>query len=770
MLFWLDTIEPEDQLQVGEQALHLSLLAKKNYAVLPSLVVPASLFREFLESLPWLEPFFSDLPNSSLRFNVEDSQQLQAIARQIRNAILQATLPEGWITTLLEAVRTFPKLSAEAQAVVLSPSLALKAMDVGHTPVSLSTEVSSLLEAQFCPCDRTDLERHLKQLWAEPFRARNLVYWQKANISWQQLNFAVLVQPIATPIAAGYLQPAGNNWDIVATSGLEVAIARGEVLPDLYHLEFESEHLQLKKHGHQTIQYSIQAEEPPLQRVSLNQKQTSLSKAQFQNFVQLTHHLSQDFQMPLRVEWQLYRTPTDSEQLYCTRIHYQDRSLEPVPEPIADEVAPIVAGLAAAQGSAIGSAFVWQNAQKPPMEIPSGCILVTSMISPDWLPHLKQAAAIVSERGGITSHGAIIARELGIPAVVSARHALKRIRSGDWIRVDGDRGQVYSSLPPQAHSQSILPVSLPPIRFPMPERSPIATRLMVNLSQPSLIDEVALLDVDGVGLLRSELMMLEILDQQHPQYWLQQHRQSELIERLSAQLHRFAKAFAPNPVFYRSLDLRSHEFAALKGSGATPSGANPMLGMRGTLSYLHDSALFELELSALRRVMGEGSSNLRLILPFVRTAEEFRFCRQQVEQAGLLQNSQFQLWIMAEVPSVIFLLPEYVRAGVEGICIGTSDLTQLMLGIDRDHGLMPHVFSQIHPAVITAIAQLIQQSQALGIPCSISSQATLEPEVIDRLIEWGITAISVNVDVLESTQYAIARSEQRVLLRQARNR
>ena len=165
-----------------------------------------------------------------------------------------------------------------------------------------------------------------------------------------------------------------------------------------------------------------------------------------------------------------------------------------------------------------------------------------------------------------------------------------------------------------------------------------------------------------------------------------------------------------------------------------------------------------------------GYTNIHLLLPFVRTVEEFTFCRRRVEQAGLTNVAQFQLWIMAEVPSILFLLPEFVKAGVQGISIGTNDLTQLLLGVDRDEGELAAAFDERHPVVMQAIAQIIEMARSAQIPCSICGQASVRyPELIDSLVRWGITSISVEPEAVEQTYTAIARAEQRLLLEAARN-
>jgi pyruvate,water dikinase len=395
-----------------------------------------------------------------------------------------------------------------------------------------------------------------------------------------------------------------------------------------------------------------------------------------------------------------------------------------------------------------------------------GRILVAKSIAPDWLPWLMKAVGFVTELGGLTSHAAIIARELGIPAVVSAAGVSHLVQTGEFLMVDGDQGEIHRVKNPIDETEPDWQWSS------YTSRPPIATQLLVNLSQPNSLDRIIGLPVDGLGLLRSELMMLNVLENIHPSEWLRQGHKSELVERLTQSIVQFAAAFAPRPVFYRSLDWRSHEFQFLAGATSAPEPeVNPMLGLRGTRRYLSDPTYFDLELAALGQVYAYGYSNVKLLLPFVRTVEEFAFCRRRVEQAGLTDNPYFQLWIMAEVPSVLFLLPDYVKAGVQGISIGTNDLTQLLLAVDRDRTQLGSALDGRHPAVIAALKQIVHMAKIAGIPCSICGQAPAQhPELIDLLVQWGITSISVDMNDVERTYRAIARAEQRLLLEAARQR
>jgi pyruvate,water dikinase len=783
-LYWLDQIQTRDHQQVGDQALHLSYLWHRGYAIVPSFVVSAALFREFLDSIEWSDPLFFDLAQSSLHVNVEDALQLQAIARQIQQTIAATPLPAEWISQLKSAVSQL----GPASVVMLRPSLTLAGARVNGFAPTIYPEATNLLDTQICGTDAQSLESALKKLWAQIFRARNLLYWQRLNLQLHQIQLAVIVQPVMDATASGYLQRQHTHWELLATWGLGQAIAYGEVLPDFYQITVDGS-IQSQKLGSKTIAYRVlepvlasskTASLEPLQSYVLSEiqdKQFVLGSDDLQQFGQLAQRLTTDFSALLVLEW------TRNDSTYITQVSTQisvgaeSSKSEPEPIPQAQSVpTPIVSGLAAAPGQRTAQATVITDLHPSFAEILPGTILVTPTILPDWLPLLKQAVGIIAEQGGMTSHGAIVAREFGIPAVVGAAQATQRIQTGDWLFVDGDRGEVYPAPPPKESTQ---PAMAQPLKLqssdaemntptPAERSSPIATQLMVNLSQVDRVHQAASLGTDGVGLLRSELMILSILEGQHPDLWLQQGRQRELIDRLADQIRQFAEAFAPHPVFYRSLDLRSHEFRSLDGSETSPE-TNPMLGIRGTFSYVLNPALFELELTALYQVQQAGYSNLRLTLPFVRTVEEFVFCRQRVEQSGLTQQSQFQLWIMAEVPSVLFLLPEYVQAGVEGISIGSNDLTQLLLGVDRDQSLMASAFDECHPAVLNAIDHLIKTARRLKIPCSICGDASVQHfGMVDRLIQSGITTISVDPNSVESTYRAIARAEQRLLVEGSR--
>lgn len=804
-LYWLDQIKSRDRTKVGDKAFHLSRIMQRGFPVLPGFVVSAEALREFLETLNSSESLVADLPHSSLHIDVDNWRQLQQVAGRLRQEIITANLPPSLLNTIFQAAKQL-----ETSYLILRPTLVAPTAKLGLE------KIYGLLESQVCRCEEPALATALKRTWSQIFRAKSLFYWQWAGMDLQQINLGVLVQPLRNGIASGLLNANTPGWEILSTWGLGMAILHGQVLPDAYYIQPGTGTVQERQLGNKMVAYHTNdTDVATLQLMSGSaavqsgsclvttlleeekQKNYALPEETLQQLIQLTSQLVGEIGTHFTLEWTISGETTE---LYITQISTP---------PSAIPNFHFIKGLGAATGRVTANAYVI-NSQQKPHQLPKGVVLVAPSITPDWLPLLQQVSGIITEHGGLTSHAAILARELGIPAVVNLADATVIIQPGERLYIDGTKGEVYritieeenlelnsppSPLsprqspqrdgqflsegntwtyyprePPQAKSSS--PTLTPPLS-PYPSITPqlhlpiIATRLLVNLSQPGLIEQAQSLPVDGVGLLRSELMVLNILDGQHPSIWLREGRQTQLLERWRDMIIQFARAFAPKPVFYRCLDWRSHELPSLSGVSQSP--AQSMLGERGTFSYTRNPAIFELELAALAVVQKAGYENIHLLLPFVRTVEEFTFCRQKVEQAKLTQVPHFQLWIMAEVPSVLFLLSEYVKAGVQGISIGTNDLTQLLLGVDREQGQLATVFDERHPVVMSAVAQLIKMAKDTGIPCSICGQApVLYPEIIEQLVRWGITSISVEPEAVERTYIAIARAEQRIILEVAR--
>lgn len=843
-LYWFTRIQPSDYYLVGNTALYLSQLLQQGYPVVPGFVVPGKAFWEFIEKLGSSEPLLADLPHSSLHVNVDNSRQLQLVSQQIRQGISASTLPPLWNSTLLSAAQIM-----SGSAIILQPSLALPLKELPIEILQIKNlannlQYAGLLDSYICLGEPESLTVALKRVWAELFRARSLFYWRRVGIGLHQLNLAVTVQPIYDVIASGTIQADAELLLVKATWGLGYAIAKGEVLPDSYQINVKTGKVLTSQLGNKTIAYRLSSKlessgditpqkietltENSIQAYLVSeehQKQYSLDDKYLQQLIDLCQRLNNELTPTFSLEWTICQTQNHSDpQLYITQFSPQtnlqskivrnnsDSSLfkydlgsetqkSKIPNQNSKPTAKLVRGIAAATGKVTALAQVIIGNPQNLEDIPPGRILVAQTIAPNWLFWLKKAAGVVTEEGGMTSHGAILAREIGIPAVVSAAGVTQLFQSGELLLLDGNRGEVERVAQRMPYREEEEREMSPKgddgriSRLYSLSQSPIATELLVNLSQPQSLKIIEGLPVDGVGLLRSELMILDSLKNLDPQEWLRQGRKEELVSRIAQLIIPFAAGFMPRKVLYRSLDLpesgvipvSSHSLSEQKplATGETselPKRSSPstpqVISHRGTRHYLSDPASFDLELAALGEVYASGYSNVHLMLPFVRTVEEFVFCRRRVEKSGLMDHPDFRLWIMAEVPSVLFLLPDYVKAGVQGISIGTNDLTQLLLAVERDgsdsrrHRTdLGFTSNGCHPAVMGAIKQLIAMARDAGIPCSICGEAPAQyPELIDSLVRWGISSISVDVNHVENTYIAIARAEKRLLLEAARER
>jgi pyruvate,water dikinase len=405
----------------------------------------------------------------------------------------------------------------------------------------------------------------------------------------------------------------------------------------------------------------------------------------------------------------------------------------------------------------------------------AGDVLVAEATSPDWEPVMKRAAAIVTARGGRTCHAAIIARELGVPAVVGAGDAINALTTGTVVTVscaEGEVGHVY----PGSLAFEVNRVSTD--RVPRPK-----TRIMVNIGNPELAFHTAMLPNDGVGLARMEFIIGEYIGV-HPMALVHPDRVASpkqraaiarltqgydsptdfFIQKLSEGVGRIAAAFYPKPVIVRLSDFKTNEYASLLGGAAfEPKEANPMLGFRGASRYAHPAYAegFALECAALKRVRDEmGLRNLRVMVPFCRRAEEGRRVIAAMADNGLKRGENgLEIYVMCEIPNNVIDIDNFA-ALFDGFSIGSNDLTQLTLGVDRDSEIVAFDFDERDPGMLEMLRLAISGAKRNRRHVGICGEAPANyPEIARFLAELGIDAISVNAASLLRTMEVVYEAE-----------
>jgi pyruvate,water dikinase len=581
---------------------------------------------------------------------------------------------------------------------------------------------------------------------------------------------AVVVQKMVNSDKAGVMftaNPSNNNLGslvIEGAFGLGEVVVGGLVAPDYYEIDKSNLKVRDTRISHKNFKI-IRDEKGRNKNVDLSEKEAGqqvLTQKEIEDLTGLGLKIEQHYGSPQDTEWAI-----EGSKIYMVQsrpITTLASKQQVVTEKSEDEDSKeLIRGLGAGPGRGSGEVRVLST---PDLDegFESGDVLVAAMTTPDWVPLMKKASAIVTDGGGMTCHAAIVSREMGLPCVVGTRNATKVLTDGMLVTVDGTHGIVYEGRLKDKKTEDkgtdVIAKSAPIVT---------ATKLYVNLAMPHEAERIAKTDVDGVGLLRAEFMVIDACDGIHPRQLIEEGKGNQFVDAMVRKLRIFTRAFYPRPIIYRAIDFRTNEFRNLRGGDKYESiEQNPMIGFRGCYRYILNPDLFELELKVLQKVR-ELDKNLHLMIPFVRTLWEFQRCKKLIDASPLSEDRDLQLWVMAEVPSVIYWLEDYVKAGIHGVSIGSNDLTQLILGVDRDSEICAPLYDERDKAVQEAIKSIVKTCHRMGVTCSICGQAPSNyPEFAERLVEWGITSVSVNPDVIDRTRHNIAAAEQRILLRMAR--
>jgi pyruvate, water dikinase len=759
----LEEVSDADLPLVGGKAGKLGDLVREGLPVPPGFVITTEAYQRFVDASGVAEVVKGALAG------VEEARPstTDEASRKIRSAFEDAEFPAELRKEIATAYEAFARRH-----------------DVKFSAVRSSATAEDLADASFAGLQETYLNvqgtdrvlEAVRKCWGSLFTPRVLVYRQKKGFDDTSVRLAVLVQKMVDATVSGILftrdPNTGENHIIVEAGwGLGEAIVGGEVTPDHYVIDGATQKIVLKQVSEQKVRY-VRADGGGNRREEVPAAERSVQKlpdGRLLRLVSLARLIESRYRRPMDVEW-----CADAKALYIV----QARPVTTIPTSTAGAAgpaaapagadAPVVRGFGASPGVAFGVARLLRGAEE--MErLKPGEVLVTTMTTPDMVPAMSRAAAIVTDEGGMTCHAAIVSRELGVPCVVGTREATRQIADGTEVTVDGKTGSVY--LGRRAGSEAKPAAAAAPGFAGLSHESvPVtATKILVNVGVPEKAEEYARLPVSGVGLLRIEFIFTAHV-REHPLALLQKGRRDELVRRLADGVAKVCQAFHPRPVIVRTSDFKTNEYRGMPGGEAfEPAEENPMIGWRGCSRYISSvyRPAFECELEAIQRVRTDrGLKNAMVMLPFVRNTWELEEIAGMLRAASLRRSRDFKLYLMAEVPSTVLLAREFAHH-CDGFSIGSNDLTQLVLGADRDSETLGRMgyFDERDPAVLRAIHLLIEGAHAEGSTVGICGQGpSVYPEFAEFLVREGIDSISLNADTVVTTARTIAAIEQRMKL------
>ncbi|HUD21188.1 MAG TPA: phosphoenolpyruvate synthase [Candidatus Saccharimonadales bacterium] len=775
-LVWFSEVGKEDIPLVGGKGANLGEMANAKLPVPPGFIITSEAYYQFVQ-INKLDQFIT---KETAGLNPEDSKKLNEIAAALQKAVKTFALPKALIT---EIEKAYDEMGGGLVAVRSSAT----AEDLPDA--SFAGQQATFLNIE----GKTDLIKAVRECWASLFEARAIYYRIVNKYDHMKIGIAVPVQRMVQSEVSGIMFTAdpvhSDETKLVIDAGLGLgeAIVSGSVTPDHYVVNKADVSILSKEVSAQEWKI-VRASDGKDRHVALTkaeQEKQKLTDEQIVALAKIGLAVEKHYGKPQDTEWamekgSLYMVQSrpittlgkgeNKAEVSQAASPDTDKSAADSAQPVEATHEVILTGAAASVGYRSGPVKVIHK----PSEIDKvlqGDVLVTEMTSPDYVPAMKRAVAIVTDTGGRTSHAAIVSRELGIPCVVGTGTATTKLKTGQVVTVDGGKGAVYKGkveLSTTNPASSAVQVSSPQSLGASTVVPVTATKVYLNLAEPEKAEEYSKLPVDGVGLLRAEFIIAGIGE--HPKAMMAAGRSKEYVQKLAQGVGTIAQAFHPRPVVYRATDFKTNEYRSLKGGEKYEAQeSNPMIGYRGASRYIADPDEFQLEIEAIKAVRdGQDLKNLHLMIPFVRTVDEFCKVRDLAAKFGLRQGPDFKLWIMVEVPSAVWELERYFKEGVDGVSIGSNDLTQLMLGIDRDSEKLAGEFDERYPTVMAAILHTVRTCRKNHVTCSICGQApSVYPEVTEAMVKAGTTSVSVAPDVAVSTRKLIASVEKKILLAQA---
>ncbi len=788
-IYWFKELTKNNLQEVGGKGANLGEMINNEFPIPDGFCVSSGAYFNFINSNN-IEQIIKEYTED---LDVHSTKKLNEASMFIKNAILAGNIPEDIKQDILNAYKILCQNTSEDVFVAVRSSATAEDLP----GFSFAGQQSTFLNIQ----GPENVIQSVKECWASLFEARAIFYREENGFDHLKVGLSAVVQQMIQSESAGVaftVDPISQNRNIIQIEGaygLGEAVVSGALTPDRYSVKKDILEIKERFIAHQTWKIVLsRGKNEHLEVLPEQQDEQKLPDDKIIELAKLCRKIEKHYEVPQDIEWayaenELYivqSRPITTLREIGNQKDDIDNLLDSLAEPkneyvsnkentyslTYDEDAPthyssdentgevLLKGLGASPGIAVGKVKLVPT--KDDIDIvEKGDILVTSMTSPDFVPAMKKAAAIITDYGGSTSHAAIVSRELGIPCIVGTNEATKKLTTHMEVTVDAVRGIVYEGDINIKHKKQGVELK---------GTSPITgTKLYVNLATSERVEEIAEQDIDGIGLLRAEFIIADMGE--HPRVFVDENRQEEFINHLAIELRKFASAFYPRPVVYRATDFKTNEYRSLKGGEKYEMNEeNPMMGFRGASRYVSDPEVFKMELEAIKKVRDEFNlKNLWLMIPFVRRVGELMQVKRIMHNTGLFRTKDFKLWMMVEVPSTVILLDEFIDVGIDGVSVGTNDLTQLTLGVDRDNARLAHDFDERNSAVLKSLKHIGEVCNKRNITCSVCGQApSVYPEFAKRLVEYGFTSMSVNPDTIERTRRIVASAESALMLKHAR--
>ncbi|MFB6204358.1 MAG: phosphoenolpyruvate synthase [Candidatus Nanohaloarchaea archaeon] len=754
-VLWFENITADDTGKVGGKSANLGELQNEvDVPVLPGFATTADAYDRFIKE--------TDLKDKIERLldglDTDDVNDLQRRGEQIRSHIKEADMPEDLRNDFIESYHELAeKLDVEEPKVAVRSSATAEDLP----GASFAGQQETYLNVS----GDQELIESVKKCFASLFTNRAISYREDKGFNHFDIKLSAVVQKMGRSDigAAGVMftiDPDSGFENVVTINGsygLGEYVVLGEVNPDEFTVFKENFGIIEKEVGDKEVKLvrsddpdkdNEEVEVPPEER-----EQFCITDNQVKELAKYAVRIEEHYGKPMDIEWvldgqtkELYIVQARPETVQSEKDHDVIKNYK-----LNEESEVLLEGSAIGSKIGKGKAHVLDS-PKQIDQFEDDQVLVTDMTDPDWEPIMKKAGAIITNKGGRTSHAAIVSRELGVPAVIGTENATSKLSNKQEVTVDGSSstGKVWDGeleFEVEEHHLDEIPET--------------ETDVQVNIGEPSEVFNLAQLPVDGVGLAREEFIISSHVGV-HPLKLIEEDREDEYVEALRSGIGKIGAAFYPDQVVVRLSDFKSDEYAELKGGeDYEPDEANPMLGFRGASRYYDEqfSKAFELECKALRQAIDELElDNLTIMVPFTRTVEEGKNVRARMKEYGLDQGD-IDVYVMAEIPSNIIRAEEYAEV-FDGFSIGTNDLTQLTLGVDRNSDKLKELFDERDPAVKDSVRRLIDRAHRKDTHVGICGDAPSTHEgYADFLVDADIDAISVSPDVALETIMKVADAE-----------